>query len=147
MCVAHLPAGVVLPKISAAAEIIDAATCLADLERRLGASPGSTRLLVIATETPRGLLALPQYPLQLQAAPAAAARLLGITWGAEDLSAALGALGKRDSAGALTLTFQLARATCLLATSPRRSASRTPRSRRGSSASRRPWAVSPFSFR
>jgi citrate lyase subunit beta / citryl-CoA lyase len=40
-----------------------------------------------------------------------------LTWGSEDLSAALGASGKFDAAGALTFTFQLARSHCLLAAS------------------------------
>ena len=109
------PAGLVLPKVSAPAEVAAVAEHLNALEARSGLAPGTTRLLVIATETPQGLLGLPQYPLLLAAAPAARARLAGLTWGAEDLSAALGALGKRDAAGALTFTFQLARTACLLA--------------------------------
>ncbi len=112
-CGGGLPAGIVLPKISAAAEILDAAARLSELERRLGVSEGRTRLLVIATETPQGLLALPQYPAVLGAAPAVRGRLAGLTWGAEDLGAALGALGRHEGGG-LTFTFQLARTTCLL---------------------------------
>jgi citrate lyase subunit beta/citryl-CoA lyase len=115
ICEARLPAGIVLPKICAAGEVIEVAACLAALETRRQAAPGSTHLLVIATETPQGLLGLPQYPQTLQAAPAALARLSGLTWGAEDLSVALGALAKRDDGGALTFTFQLARTMCLLA--------------------------------
>ena len=111
----RLPDGLVLPKVSAPGEIVAVAQLLAAHEARLGAAAGVTRLLVIATETPQGLLALPLYPMVLAAAPAACARLAGLTWGAEDLSAALGALAKRDSGGALTATFQLARTTCLLA--------------------------------
>jgi citrate lyase subunit beta/citryl-CoA lyase len=110
----RLPDGIVLPKISAPGEIVEAAAYVTALETRRGVAAGTTRLLVVATETPQGLLALPQYPAVLHAARAAAARLLGLTWGAEDLSAALGALGKRDGGGALTFTFQLARTTCLL---------------------------------
>jgi len=108
------PAGVVLPKVSGATEIVAVAEHLAVLEARCAVPPAATRLLVIATETPQGLLALPQYPAILGAARAALARLAGLTWGAEDLSAALGALGKRNAAGDLTFTFQLARTTCLL---------------------------------
>jgi len=115
VCDARLPAGIVLPKIGAAGEIIEVAAYLTALETRLQAAPGSTHLLVIATETPQGLLGLPQYPQALQGAPAALTRLTGLTWGAEDLSAALGALAKRDEGGALTFTFQLARTMCLLA--------------------------------
>ena len=58
---------------------------------------------------------IPQYPQVLGASTVTRAHLAGFTWGAEDLSAALGASGKRDRTGALTFTFELARAHCLLA--------------------------------
>jgi len=109
------PEGVVLPKVSTAAEIVEVADHLTALESERGMSRGATGLLVIATETPRGLLSLPQYPAVLGAAQAAAVRLAGLTWGAEDLGAALGASARHDSSGALTFTFALARTTCLLA--------------------------------
>jgi citrate lyase subunit beta / citryl-CoA lyase len=109
------PDGVVLPKVSSAAEIAEAAQHLAMLETQAGSVPGSTRLLVIATETPAGLLALPQYPAALGGSPALLTRLAALTWGAEDLGVALAALSARDAAGALTFTFQLARTSCLLA--------------------------------
>lgn len=109
------PDGIVLPKVSTPAEIVAVADHLTTLEAERGISRGATGLLVIATETPRGLLSLPQYPAALGAARAAAVRLAGLTWGAEDLSAALGASAKHDSSGALTFTFALARTTCLLA--------------------------------
>ena len=109
------PDGLVLPKVSAAQEITAVVRRLAALEARAGARAGSTRLLIIATETPSAVLALPQYPAVLGAVRALRERLAGLTWGAEDLGAALGALAQRDSAGALTFTFQLARAHCLLA--------------------------------
>ncbi len=115
VCAHALPAGIVLPKVSCAREIVETAQALQALESARSGVRGRTRLLVLVTETPQGLLALPQYPQELTAAPAAAARLAGLTWGAEDLSAALGATGKRDAGGALTFTFQLARSACLLA--------------------------------
>jgi citrate lyase subunit beta/citryl-CoA lyase len=110
-----LPDGVVLPKVSAADQIDDVAQYLSTLETGFGRATGSTRVLVIATETPAGLLVLPQYSIQLAASPATAQRLLGLTWGAEDLGSALGVRARRDDAGELTFTFQLARTTCLLA--------------------------------
>jgi citrate lyase subunit beta/citryl-CoA lyase len=109
------PDGLVLPKVSAAAEILPVVRRLAALEARVGARPGHTRLLVIATETPAGVLALPQYPAVLGGARGLHQRITALTWGAEDLSAALGALAQRDDTGALTFTFQLARTHCLLA--------------------------------
>ncbi|HYL71517.1 MAG TPA: CoA ester lyase [Candidatus Dormibacteraeota bacterium] len=109
------PEGIVLPKVSAAAQIVEVGEQLTALEAARGLSGGTTGLLVIATETPRGLLALPGYPAALEGANVAAVRLAGLTWGAEDLSAALGARAKRDAAGALTFTYALARSSCLLA--------------------------------
>ena len=109
-----LPDGVVLPKVSAADQVIDVAEYLSTLERGFGRASGSTRLLVLATETPAGLLALPQYPSAL-GGTSSLERLAALTWGAEDLSVALGASAKRDAAGALTFTFELARTSCLLA--------------------------------
>ena len=64
-----LPAGIVLPKVSCAGEILDdgAGACGSrGCPRR--APRGRMRLLVLVTETPQGLLALPQYPQQLLAA-------------------------------------------------------------------------------
>jgi citrate lyase subunit beta / citryl-CoA lyase len=109
-----LPDGVVLPKVSAADEIIDVSRYLATLEKGFGRTTGTTPLLVIATETPAGVLALPQYPGALADSEETLARLCALTWGAEDLSAALGA-SARDAGGRLTFTFQLARTMCLLA--------------------------------
>jgi citrate lyase subunit beta/citryl-CoA lyase len=114
VCAGPLPAGIVLPKVSCAAEIITLAEQLAALE---AARPraAAIRLLVLVTETAAGLLALPRYPEQLAASVVTMARLTGLTWGAEDLSAALGARARRDAGGAYTFTFQLARAHCLIA--------------------------------
>jgi citrate lyase subunit beta/citryl-CoA lyase len=106
------PDGLVLPKISSPAELSPVAQHLTALEAREGVGMGSTRLIVIGTETPRGLLELPGYS-QALAAPVRQ-RLVGLTWGMEDLVAALGASARTDTAGALTFTFQLARSMCLL---------------------------------
>ena len=109
------PAGLVLPKVSAATEITAVVRQLAALEGRGGVRAGNTRLLIIATETPAAVLALPQYPAVLGRVKGLRQRIAGLTWGGEDLSAALGALTQRDATGALTFTFQLARTHCLLA--------------------------------
>jgi citrate lyase subunit beta/citryl-CoA lyase len=100
------PDGIVLPKVSAPAEVAEVSHYLTALEAREGRAVGSTRLLVIATETPQALLTLNTYSPQ--------ARLAGLTWGSEDLSAALGVTRKADDHGALTFTFQLARSLCLI---------------------------------
>jgi citrate lyase subunit beta / citryl-CoA lyase len=110
-----VPDGIVVPKVSAAAEIVTLADQLIELEGRRGVQRGHTRLLVLATETAQGLLTLPQLPAMLSGAVGARIRLAGLTWGVEDLGAALGTLARRDATGVLTFTFQLARSSCLLA--------------------------------
>ncbi len=107
------PDGVVLPKVSGIHEVEEIAHYIAALEVRGAQEPGRTRLMVIATETPRGLLSLAGYPEKIT--PVVAARLTALTWGSEDLGAALGVTSRVDSAGAPTLAFQVARTSCLLA--------------------------------
>ena len=102
------PDGVVLPKVSRASELTEVDAQLAALERKHAITPGTVKLLVIATETPQAIFSLGEI------ANAGHARLAALTWGAEDLSAALGATA-RDDNGALTFTFELARSMCLLA--------------------------------
>jgi citrate lyase subunit beta/citryl-CoA lyase len=106
------PAGVVLPKVSSATEVAEVAHYLTALEAREGIAAGTTRILVIATETPNALLALGEY-----SAKSAGERLAGLTWGMEDLSAALGALGKTEEDGSLTPVLELARSLCLITAS------------------------------
>jgi citrate lyase subunit beta / citryl-CoA lyase len=114
VCAGPLPHGIVLPKVSAAAEVI--ALCEQLAVRESGRPPGtaSMHLLVLVTETPAGLLALPRYPQELGGSAIVRRRLAGLTWGAEDLSAALGAT-PRNADGDYTFTFQSARMECLLA--------------------------------
>jgi citrate lyase subunit beta/citryl-CoA lyase len=104
------PAGLVLPKVSQPSEVQEVHHYLCALEVQLGLVLHSTKLIVVATETPRAVLTLADYS-------AAPERLAGLTWGAEDLSAALGASSKYDADGTLAFTYQLARSMCLLAAS------------------------------
>jgi citrate lyase subunit beta/citryl-CoA lyase len=106
------PDGIVLPKVSDPRELEEVAHYLAALEVRGARQLGVTRLLVIATETPRGLLSLPRYMESLT--PNVVQRLVGLTWGSEDLGAALGVTARVDASGAPTLAFQAARTSCLL---------------------------------
>jgi citrate lyase subunit beta / citryl-CoA lyase len=101
------PDGIVLPKISSAAEVIEVQHYLVALERREAIEPRAARLLVIATETPRALLELGGYVHP-------PSRLAALTWGAEDLSAALGARGRTEEDGSPTTTFELARSLCVI---------------------------------
>lgn len=105
---AGAPDGIVLPKVSSAREALEVARLLALLESEHNRPAGATQLLIIATETAQSLFALRDY------ASTANARIAGLTWGAEDLSAALGAAARTPD-GALTFTFELVRSMCLLA--------------------------------
>ena len=104
------PDGIVLPKIAHPREVEEVAHYLAALEVRGSRTLGSTRLLIIATETPRALLNITEYT-----ASSVSERVAGLTWGSEDLGAALGVTARVDRNGVPTLPFQLARTSCLLA--------------------------------
>ena len=71
---------------------------------------GSVKLAIVATETAKAMFTLGSY------APAHP-RLVGLTWGAEDLSAALGATDNKEADGAWTFPYAVARAQCLFAAS------------------------------
>ena len=104
------PDGVVLPKVSSVRELQEVGRHLSTLEARAGLPEGATRVIVIATETPRALLTLGEYSPET-----VGARLVGLTWGMEDLSAAIGASAKTEADGSLTPVFELARSLCLIA--------------------------------
>jgi citrate lyase subunit beta/citryl-CoA lyase len=108
------PDGIMVPKASDAAEVIEISHYLAALEVRAGKVVGSTKLIIIATETPQAVLSLGGYPPALDANPQVRRRLAGMTWGSEDLSAAMGITHKTDRQGSLTFAFQLARSLCVL---------------------------------
>lgn len=100
------PDGLVLPKVVTPADITEVGHYLTALEAQAGRAIGSTKLLLIATETPQAVLNLNSYrPHE---------RTLGLTWGSEDLSAAMGVTRKTDQQGALTFTFQMARSLCVM---------------------------------
>jgi citrate lyase subunit beta/citryl-CoA lyase len=102
------PTGIMLPKPKSAAAAIELAERLSVLEAKHGIDPGSTRILPLCTETPEALFTLNSYI-------GATDRLMGLTWGAEDLSAAVGAATNRDENGDWLPTYEMARSFCLLA--------------------------------
>jgi citrate lyase subunit beta / citryl-CoA lyase len=103
---ASRPDGIVQPKTRSPEDVIKLGKHLDDLERRYGLVPGRTAILPVATETPEAIFALGGFGR-------CGARLYGLTWGAEDLSAAIGAVENREPNGAWTPPFQLVRALCL----------------------------------
>ena len=89
--------GIVLPKAESGADVTQ-------LSHRTGTIP----IHAIVTETPASIFGTLSY--RDPKSPLAA-----MSWGAEDLSAALGASSKYDASGELSFTYKLARSLCLLA--------------------------------
>jgi citrate lyase subunit beta / citryl-CoA lyase len=87
--------GIVLPKAESGDDVT-----------RLAHRTGNIPVHAIVTETPASLFGLLSY--RQPNSPLAA-----MSWGAEDLSAALGAASKYDESGELSFTYKLARSLCL----------------------------------
>jgi len=102
------PHGLVLPKVHSAADVVELGRRLDQIELQFDMTAGSTRILPIATETAAGVLSLESYQR-------CGRRLAGLTWGAEDLSVALGATSNVDERGDWLPPYELARSLCLLA--------------------------------
>lgn len=102
------PNGIVFPKCVGQPDIDRLALWLDALEAREGIEIDSTRILTIATESAAAVLAL-------SASPARHVRLMGHSWGGEDLMADLGALAKGPAPGVYDDTFRLARTVNLMA--------------------------------
>ena len=102
-------AGIMLPKIRSAADIATLSQALDALEARVGLAAGSVRIVPVATETAEAMLTMHSF------VGARLPRLAGITWGAEDLSAAIGAVSNRDEDGNYSPLYQLAGSLCLCA--------------------------------
>lgn len=100
------PDGIVLPKSRSDRDVRDLSSRLDALEAAHGSPPGSTRILPIVTETAASLFHVGTYH---DAGP----RLAAMSWGAEDLSADLGASANRDETGAYLDAYRLARTLCL----------------------------------
>ena len=104
------PDGIMLPKSNNGQDVQQLAAKLRVREAENGLPDGGIRILPIITETAAGVLAAASYA-------GASARLAGLTWGAEDLSAAIGARSARDESGRYTDVFRLARTMTILAAS------------------------------
>ena len=102
------PAGIVLPKPESAADAVDLAARLDEYEERYGIERGRTGIICICTERPAALFSLGGYA-------GASERLRGLSWGAEDLSAAVGATATRAADGGWLPPYALARSLCLFA--------------------------------
>jgi citrate lyase subunit beta/citryl-CoA lyase len=102
------PDGIVLPKSAGPESIQQLSAEIYELESRSGLGNNSVKIMPLVSETAMAAISIPSYlgaPLP---------RLSGLTWGAEDLSAANGATRKRDVTGRWTDTFRFARTQTLL---------------------------------
>jgi citrate lyase subunit beta/citryl-CoA lyase len=102
------PDGIVQPKTRSPDDVILLGQRIGTYEMEHDYPIGSTRVLPVATETPVALFSMGDYVRCDK-------RLAGLTWGAEDLSAAVAALDNKDSDGNWTQPYQLARSLCLFA--------------------------------
>ena len=96
------PDAIVLPKAEGAASVMD---LVGRLEAR---GLHGVRLLPIATETPAAMFELGSYRHVSE-------QLIGLTWGAEDLPAAIGAETGREEDGRYTPPYEVARSFTLFA--------------------------------
>jgi citrate lyase beta subunit len=104
------PDGYVMPKPRRAEDVRRVVAIIERLEQRHGLPFGSTRLLPIATETPEGLL-------NIREVASASPRIAAISWGIEDLGAAMGLPRVRDDDGRYLDIPRYARVMCAVAAS------------------------------
>ena len=104
--VAAQPDAIMLPKAEGGATVTHLDAKLAVREARAGLPDGAVQIVAIATETAAALFLAGTYK---DSSP----RLSGLTWGAEDLSAELGAEANRDRDGNFLDPYRLARSLCV----------------------------------
>jgi citrate lyase subunit beta/citryl-CoA lyase len=102
------PDAIVLPKATTGMDVQHLAAKLAVREAENALPDGSTRVMVIATESAAALFGMGTYR-------GSSHRLAALTWGAEDLSADLGAAETRNAQGEWLDSFRIARALALAA--------------------------------
>jgi citrate lyase subunit beta/citryl-CoA lyase len=100
------PDALLFPKAEGGATVTHLDAKLTAREAIAGLPEGAIKILAQAVETAAGLFSAGTYR-------DCSARLIGLTWGPEDLSAELGAEANRDGSGELTEPYRLARAMCL----------------------------------
>ena len=102
------PDGICLPKVYSAKDVNTLGHYLSALEARDGLPLGSTRIICVATETAASLLTFHTY------LDGISERLVAMTWGGEDLAAALGASDNRNPAnGEYDDPYLVAKSLCL----------------------------------
>ncbi|HXD13491.1 MAG TPA: CoA ester lyase [Xanthobacteraceae bacterium] len=102
------PDAIMLPKAEGGAAVVHADAKLAVREATSTLPDGHVKIIALATETASALFLAGTYA-------GASARLSALTWGAEDLSAELGAEANRDAQGRFLDPYRFARSICLAA--------------------------------
>jgi citrate lyase subunit beta/citryl-CoA lyase len=106
--IAAKPVGVVVPKPDSPETLRALDRELSKRERAHGLPDGAICVIPVATETPAAVLSLAEY----RNPPP---RIAALTWGAEDLSAALGAATNLVENGEFAFTYKVVRSLCLIA--------------------------------
>jgi len=103
------PDGIMIPKAGGPEDVQRIAYMLDALEAVAGVPAGHVRLMPLVTETPAAPFSIGRYvEVKLD-------RLFALTWGAEDLSSALGASSNLGPDGRWAETYRMVRSQCLLA--------------------------------
>ncbi len=104
------PGGLFLPKAEGAADITRLHHYLTAFEAAHGLVQGSTLVAALVTETAAAMFRTGEYATEYPGRE----RLVAISWGAEDLSSALGAREQRGPDGEYSHTYEMARSLCLI---------------------------------
>ncbi len=107
--VGHEPDGIMQPKTDGPDDVERLSHYIDALEAQAGLEHGAIKIIPVATETAIAPFHLGEF------AYADLDRLAGLSWGAEDLAAAVGGQGNRMPDGSWMYTYQMVRAQVLLA--------------------------------
>ncbi len=100
------PGGIMLPKVYGRADVELLDHYLTAFEAAHGLARGATPVIVLVTETAEGMFHTGDYK--------GAARVVALTWGAEDLADSIGASSNRNPDGSYSFTYELARSLTVL---------------------------------
>jgi citrate lyase subunit beta/citryl-CoA lyase len=101
------PDGIIMPKPRSGEDVHRLSIAVGHAESEVGSPAGVTRILPIVTETPISVLQLSTYV-------GSSVRMIGMSWGAEDLGAVVGSLANRDARGHFTSPYRMVRDLCLI---------------------------------
>ena len=98
----RMPHGILLPKARSGDDVHQLSVALGHAEEKSGVPGGTTRILALITEVAVSVLQMPTYI-------GSSSRLAGFSWGAEDLSAEIGASTNREIDGSFASPYRLVR--------------------------------------